>query len=136
MSAISITTGLDLFRVDVFRDQAEFLCSKSKFSYCVGVTLGQTLCCKDCVDTANPNTVFNTANHPIKPPTNTQQNCAMTVQRRNYRLCDVYSVVYVGKSGARGRNRTTDTRIFNPCAAGITTDVLVIVIISHLDCHQ
>ena len=41
------------------------------------------------------------------------KNCAMSVQRRKCKLCDGYTVVYVGKNGARGRNRTTDTRIFN-----------------------
>jgi hypothetical protein len=28
-------------------------------------------------------------------------------------MCDTYSVVIVGLNGAQGRNRTTDTRIFN-----------------------
>ena len=39
----------------------------------------------------------------------------MSVQRRKCKLCDGYTVVYVGKNGARGRNRTTDTRIFKTC---------------------
>ena len=57
--------------ISVLEDCTKFVCSKSKFFYCVEVTMGQTLCCIYCVNTANPNTVFNTVNHPTHPRTNT-----------------------------------------------------------------
>ena len=61
----------------VFEDCVALVCSHTVLSYCVNrgfpVTLGQTLCCICCVATANPNTVFNTVNHPIKSRTNTRK---------------------------------------------------------------
>ena len=38
----------------------------------------------------------------------------MTVQRTNQKLCDAYLFDLVRLSGAQSRNRTSDTRIFNP----------------------
>ena len=38
----------------------------------------------------------------------------MTVRRRHQKLCYAYLVDFVGLSGAQSRNRTSDTRIFNP----------------------
>ena len=36
------------------------------------------------------------------------------MQRKNQKLCDKYHAGFVGLSGAQSRNRTSDTRIFNP----------------------
>ncbi len=38
----------------------------------------------------------------------------MTVRRRHQKLCDAHRVDFVELSGAQSRNRTSDTRIFNP----------------------
>ena len=38
----------------------------------------------------------------------------MTVRRRHQKLCNAYILDFVGLSGAQSRNRTSDTRIFNP----------------------
>ena len=38
----------------------------------------------------------------------------MTVRRTNSKVCNAYLVDFVGLSGAQSRNRTSDTRIFNP----------------------
>ena len=38
----------------------------------------------------------------------------MTVRRIHQKLCDAYLIDFVELSGAQSRNRTSDTRIFNP----------------------
>ena len=38
------------------------------------------------------------------------------------KMCDTYSVVIVGLNGAQGRNRTTDTRIFNAVGSRLVFD--------------
>ena len=71
-----------IYCVSVLEDFVELLCSRTDRSYSVNtafqVTMGQTLCCKDSVNTVIQNTVFNTVNHPA----NTRKNCAMSVRRR------------------------------------------------------
>ena len=42
------------------------------------------------------------------------QKCAMTVQRTDSQVCYALVLDFVGLSGAQSRNRTSDTRIFNP----------------------
>ena len=49
----------------------------------------------------------------LKPAQERLQNCAMTVQRTDSKVCYALVFDFVVKNGAQSRNRTSDTRIFN-----------------------
>ena len=64
-------------------------------------------------DTATANAVFNTANHPAAQLKHATKLCD-DYATHFVKMCDVQVTDFAGSNGARGRNRTTDTRIFNP----------------------
>ena len=48
-----------------------------------------------------------------KPAQLSWQNCAMTGQRTDSKVCYALVLDFVVEDGAQSRNRTSDTRIFN-----------------------